>query len=96
MMAAVSGAEFLNSKFDPFDVKLDGWSESIHENINDYDDVFTELYDDLIDGAIKNLSDITDIKINSQLFKKQNEFTHRQSIFYNYLIYYLVDYFFLT
>ena len=40
MMAFVSGMEFLNSKFDPFDVKLDGWSESIHENINDYDEVF--------------------------------------------------------
>lgn len=45
MMAFVSGAEFLNSKFDPFDVKLDGWSESIHENINDYDEVFEELHD---------------------------------------------------
>jgi len=45
MMAFVSGMEFLNSKFDPFDVKLDGWSESIHENINDYDEVFEELHD---------------------------------------------------
>ena len=26
-------------------LKSDGWSESIHENINDYDDVFTELYE---------------------------------------------------
>ena len=41
----ITGLEFLNSKFDPFDIKLDGWSESIHENINDYDDVFTELYE---------------------------------------------------
>jgi hypothetical protein len=40
-----SGVEFLNSKFDPFDVKLDGWSENVHENIVDYDDVFEELYD---------------------------------------------------
>ena len=31
MMAAVSGVEFLNSKFDPFDVKLDGLSESVNE-----------------------------------------------------------------
>ena len=43
MMAAVTGLEFLNNKFDPFDVKLDGWSESINENINDYDEVFEEL-----------------------------------------------------
>jgi len=45
MMAAVSGAEFLNSKFDPFDIKLDGWSESVNEGINDFDEVFEQLYD---------------------------------------------------
>ena len=44
-MAFVSGIEFLNSKFDPFDAKLDGWSETIHENIHDYDDVFEELHE---------------------------------------------------
>jgi ribosomal protein S18 len=45
MMAAVSGAEFLNSKFDPFDIKLDGWSESVNENIEDFDEVFEQLYE---------------------------------------------------
>lgn len=45
MMAFASGVEFMNSKFDPFDVKLDGWSESLHENLNDYDDVFEELHE---------------------------------------------------
>jgi len=43
MMAAISGVEYLNNKFDPFDIKLDGWSESINENITDYDEVFEEL-----------------------------------------------------
>ena len=27
LMAAITGIEFLNNKFDPFDIKLDGWSE---------------------------------------------------------------------
>ena len=45
MMAAVSGLEFLNNKFDPFDVKLDGWSESVNESINDFDEVFEQLYE---------------------------------------------------
>lgn len=45
LMAAVSGIEFLNGRFDPFDVKLDGWSESIHENIDEYDEVFEELHE---------------------------------------------------
>ena len=43
IMAAITGLEYLNNKFDPFDVKLDGWSESINENITDYDEVFEEL-----------------------------------------------------
>lgn len=44
LMACVTGIEFLNNKFDPMDVKLDGWSDSINENIDEYDDVFEELY----------------------------------------------------
>lgn len=45
MMGVVTGAEFLNGKFNPFDWELDGWSESVHENIEDFDEVFEELYD---------------------------------------------------
>lgn len=47
LMTIVSGVEFLNDRFDPFDIKLDGWSESVSETINntDYDDIFEELYD---------------------------------------------------
>lgn len=45
LMGVVTGAEFLNSKFNPFDWQLEGWSESVHENIEDYDEVFEELYD---------------------------------------------------
>lgn len=45
LMAFVTGIEFLNTRFDPFDVKLDGWSEQVHENVNDYDDIFEELHD---------------------------------------------------
>jgi hypothetical protein len=45
LMALITGVEFLNSKFDPFDIKLDGWAEQVNENINDYDDIFAELHD---------------------------------------------------
>jgi hypothetical protein len=45
MMAIINGVEFLNSRFDPFDVKLDGWGDQINENINDYDEIFGELYE---------------------------------------------------
>ena len=45
LMAIVSGIELLNGKFDPFDIKLTGWSENMMDSINDYDEVFEELHD---------------------------------------------------
>ena len=45
LMAVVNGIEFLNNKFDPFDIKLDGWGEQLNENLTDYDEVFGELYE---------------------------------------------------
>jgi hypothetical protein len=44
-MSVVTGLEWLNDKFDPFDLKLEGWSEAVHENQEDFDDIFEELYD---------------------------------------------------
>ncbi len=45
MTTLISGIEFLNSKFDPFDINLDGWSENLTDNINEFDDVFGELHE---------------------------------------------------
>jgi len=45
LMAFVTGTEYLNTRYDPFSIKLDGWSEQIHENITDYDDIFEELHE---------------------------------------------------
>jgi hypothetical protein len=44
LIAAVTGLEFLNDKFDPFDLELNGWSQNTMENVEDYDGVFEELY----------------------------------------------------
>lgn len=45
LTTVTNGMEFLNNRYDPFGVALDGWSESVHENIEDYDEIFEELYD---------------------------------------------------
>ena len=45
LMTFATGAEFLNQRFNPVDVNLEGWSESVHENAEDYDEIFEELYD---------------------------------------------------
>tara|TARA_Y100001970_G_scaffold294325_2_gene450597 strand:- start:4684 stop:6120 length:1437 start_codon:yes stop_codon:yes gene_type:complete len=45
LMAMVTGLEFLNNRFDPFDIKLEGWGEQLNENIEEYDDIFGELHE---------------------------------------------------
>ena len=50
LMAVTSGVEYLNKKFDPLDIKLDGWSESQMENIAHYDELIEELHDKYSDS----------------------------------------------
>ena len=45
LLACITGLEFLNNKFDPFDLKLDGWSEQVNENVGEYDEIFAELHE---------------------------------------------------
>ena len=45
LMACVTAVEFMNTRYDPFDIKLDGWSESVMQNVDDYDNVFERLHD---------------------------------------------------
>jgi hypothetical protein len=45
LTTVTTGMEFLNTRYDPVGAKLDGWSESVNENIEDYDEIFEELYD---------------------------------------------------
>lgn len=45
LMCCVTGIEFLNNRYDPFDIKLDKWSEDVSKNVNDYDDIFEELHE---------------------------------------------------
>lgn len=45
MMNCVYGIEMLNDKYNPFDVKLKGWSEQMNSDVGNYYDVFGELYE---------------------------------------------------
>ena len=44
LVACVTGLEFLNKRYNPFEIQLEGWSESVMEGVEDYDTVFEELY----------------------------------------------------
>jgi hypothetical protein len=45
LKTCVGGIEFLNSTFDPFGVRLDGWSDNVNNNMSSYDEIFEELHD---------------------------------------------------
>lgn len=44
LMTCVTGIELLNKTFDPFNIHLTGWSDSLHDSIGDYDEVFEDLH----------------------------------------------------
>lgn len=45
MTNAIQAIEFLNESYNPFDIHLKGWSEHVSLSVDDYDDVFAELYE---------------------------------------------------
>jgi len=54
LMTFVTGVEMVNEKFGsrlPVKPRLKGWSESVHTNIEDFDEIFEELYDMYKDSA---------------------------------------------
>lgn len=40
----VNSIEYANTVFNPFDLNLDGWGEQVSEDIDSYEEIFTELY----------------------------------------------------
>jgi len=54
LMTFVTGVEMVNDKVGhrlPIKPKLKGWSESVHTNVEDFDEIFEELYDMYKDQA---------------------------------------------
>jgi hypothetical protein len=45
LVSFASVFEYLNTRFDPFGLHMDGWSENINDNKDEYDEVFEELYE---------------------------------------------------
>ena len=45
VMGASAGVELLNHVYNPLDIQLDGWSESVFENLGEYDEIFEELHE---------------------------------------------------
>lgn len=51
-MTFVNSMEYANTAFNPFDLNLDGWGEQISEDIDSYEEIFTELHDKYKGGKL--------------------------------------------
>ena len=44
-MTFVNSIEYANAAFNPFDLNLDGWGEQVSEDIDSYEEIFSELHE---------------------------------------------------
>jgi hypothetical protein len=51
-MTFINSLEYANSAFNPFDLNLDGWGEQISEDIDSYEEIFSELHDKYKGGKL--------------------------------------------
>jgi len=48
----VNSLEYANSAFNPFDINLDGWGEQVSEDMESYEDIFSELHEKYKGGKL--------------------------------------------
>jgi hypothetical protein len=51
-MTFINSVEYANAVFNPFDLNLDGWGEQISEDLESYEDIFSELHDKYKGGKL--------------------------------------------
>jgi len=51
-MTFVNSVEYANTAFNPFDLNLDGWGEQVSEDIESYEEIFSELHEKYKGGKL--------------------------------------------
>jgi hypothetical protein len=51
-MTFINSMEYANAAFNPFDLNLDGWGEQVSEDIDSYEEIFSELHDKYKGGKL--------------------------------------------
>lgn len=51
-MTFINSLEYANTAFNPFDLNLDGWGEQVSEDIDSYEEIFSELHDKYKGGKL--------------------------------------------
>jgi len=51
-MTFINSMEYANAAFNPFDLNLDGWGEQVSEDLDSYEEIFSELHDKYKGGKL--------------------------------------------
>jgi len=51
-MTFVNSVEYANTAFNPFDINLDGWGEQVSEDLDSYEEIFSELHEKYKGGKL--------------------------------------------
>jgi hypothetical protein len=51
-MTFINSLEYANTAFNPFDLNLDGWGEQVSEDMDSYEEIFSELHDKYKGGKL--------------------------------------------
>ena len=51
-MTLVNSLEYANTAFNPFDLNLDGWGEQVSEDLESYEEIFSELHEKYKGGKL--------------------------------------------
>jgi hypothetical protein len=51
-MTFINSVEYMNAAFNPFDLNLDGWGEQVSEDIDSYEEIFSELHEKYKGGKL--------------------------------------------
>jgi hypothetical protein len=51
-MTFINSVEYANAAFNPFDLNLDGWGEQVNEDLESYEEIFSELHDKYKGGKL--------------------------------------------
>jgi hypothetical protein len=51
-MTFINSVEYANTVFNPFDLNLDGWGEQVSEDLDSYEEIFSELHDKYKGGKL--------------------------------------------
>ena len=78
LITLVNTIEYGNAMFDPLGISLDGWGESVSEDIDSYNEIFEELHDKYKGGKLSpELNLLLRLGFSASVIHFSNSFIYR-------------------